>query len=216
MKLTRVSSSGGMIIQHYDYTVRAAGREVYSGNTYFGFFAKEALANQVGLREIALYQPTNDEKAQSWSGEYPRQAPFPDSMLRMVDRITWYLPDGGPKGLGAIEGRIRVDPGAWFFKAHFHQDPVWPGSLGLESFLQVLRFLASKRWDVPANELISPALRCVHQWTYRGQVIPRDAEVTVQAIVTEVDDAARRLTADGLLSVDGRIIYRMTDFSLQA
>ena len=26
----------------------------------------------------------------------------------------------------------------WFFKAHFYQDPVQPGSLGLEALLQAL------------------------------------------------------------------------------
>ena len=48
---------------------------------------------------------------------------------RMVDRIDAYVPDGGPHRLGFIAGSKTVDPAAWFFRAHFHQDPVWPGSL---------------------------------------------------------------------------------------
>jgi PfaB family protein len=215
VKITRVSSSGGMIIQHYDYAVRNGGRDIYTGNTYFGFFSKEALKNQVGLRECPLYAPNQRELQRAWSGEYPRQRPFPGSMLRMVDHITWYSADGGPQGLGAIEGRIGVDPAAWFFKAHFFQDPVWPGSLGLESFVQLLRFVAADRWNVAANEVYSPALGSPHRWTYRGQVIPIDREVTVQAFVTNVNDERRFLTANGLLSVDGRVIYQMTDFTLQ-
>ncbi|MCE9533679.1 MAG: hypothetical protein K8T89_21515 [Planctomycetes bacterium] len=213
VKITRVSHSGGMIIQHYDFAVRNRGRDVYTGDTYFGFFAKEALANQVGMKEFPLMQPTEAEKSQAWKGPYPRESPFPDSMLRMVDTITWYNANGGPKGLGAIEGRIAVDPGAWFFKAHFHQDPVWPGSLGLESFVQLVRYLAADRWKVPVDRVICPALGHTHRWVYRGQVIPRDREVTVQAVV--VDEAEGRLTVEGLLSVDGRIIYRMTDFVVE-
>jgi 3-hydroxymyristoyl/3-hydroxydecanoyl-(acyl carrier protein) dehydratase len=212
VKITRVSNSAGMIIQHYDYAVRSRGRDVYTGDTYFGFFSKQALANQVGLRECALYQPEPDQLQRAWSGEYPREAPFPDAMLRMVDSISWYLPDGGPKGLGAIEGRIAVDPRAWFFKAHFHQDPVWPGSLGLESFVQLLQFAGADRWQMPANQLAIPGVGQAHRWTYRGQVLPTDHEVAVQALVTSVDDERQRLTADGLLSVDGRVIYQMTDF----
>ena len=159
VKITRVSSSGGMIIQHYDYAVRNGGRNVYTGDTYFGFFSKEALKNQVGLRECSLYQPNEPERRRAWSGQYPRNSPFPDSMLRMVDTITWYVADGGPRGLGAIEGRILVDPEAWFFKAHFCQDPVWPGSLGLESFVQLLQFVAvSGAGKRPPNELSIPAL----------------------------------------------------------
>ena len=70
-------------------------------------------------------------------------------MLRMVDRIEAYIPDGGAHGLGLVVGRIAVDPAFWFFKAHFYQDPVWPGSLGLESFLQLLKYVAWKRWGEP-------------------------------------------------------------------
>ena len=216
VKITRVSSSAGMIIQHYDYAVRNRGRDVYTGNTYFGFFTKAALANQVGFREFPLHLPTAPEMQRAWSGEYPHESPYPEPMLRMVDKITWYAADGGPHGLGAIEGRIAVDPEAWFFKAHFHQDPVWPGSLGLESFLQVGRFLASQRWGVPVSVIQTPALGTRHEWIYRGQVLPTDREVTVQAIVTAVNDDDRTMVLEGLLSVDGRIIYRMTDFSLSA
>jgi hypothetical protein len=46
-------------------------------------------------------------------------------------------------------------------------------------------------------------------------VVPRDKEVTVVLEVTAADDDNRRLTADGFLIVDGRIIYQMTDFTLE-
>ncbi len=92
-------------------------------------------------------------------------------MLRMVDRIDAFVPDGGPHGLGLVVGTIAVDPDAWFFKAHFYQDPVWPGSLGLESFLQLLKFAAWKRWgDGPVNGWQTVALNRPHSWVYRGQV----------------------------------------------
>lgn len=216
VKITRVSSSAGMIIQHYDYAVRSSGHDVYVGDTYFGFFSKQALANQVGLREFPLYQPNETELTRAWSGDYPRESPHPEPMLRMVDKIAWHVANGGPHGLGAVEGRIVVDPDAWFFKAHFYQDPVWPGSLGLESFLQLARFMAEQRWGVAVDALVVPALGTKHQWVYRGQVLPTDREVTVQAIVTAVDDRERTMTVEGLLSVDGRIIYRMTDFTVRA
>ena len=37
----------------------------------------------------------------------------------MVDRIDTLVPDGGPHRLGFIAGSKAVDPGAWFFQAHF-------------------------------------------------------------------------------------------------
>ena len=54
-----------------------------------------------------------------------------------------------------------------------------------------------------------------HNWLYRGQIIPTNSRVTVEAWITGVDDSERLLTADGFLGVDGRLIYRMNDFTLQ-
>ena len=90
-----------------------------------------------------------------------------------------------------------------------------PGSLGLESFLSLLKFVAVERWGAPAaGRLEAVAINQPHQWTYRGQVVPKDHEVTVEATITEVDDARHLLRADGYLCVDGRVIYAMQNFTL--
>ena len=46
-------------------------------------------------------------------------------------------------------------------------------------------------------------------------MIPTDNEVAVVLEVTAADDAARRLTVDGFLTVDGRVIYQMSGFTLE-
>jgi len=215
--MTKVAKSAGMIIQHYEMNVTApGGRPVYQGTTYFGFFAKDALRNQVGIAGAKVPYLTEDQLAFAETGTLPTDPPFPAPMLRMVDRIDGYLPRGGKAGLGLIQGRIAVDPNFWFFKAHFHQDPVWPGSLGLESFLQLLKFVAWKKWrTMPDEGWQVAALNEPHQWTYRGQVLPTDREVTVVLEITAVDEVARKLTAAGFLTVDGRVIYQMASFVLQ-
>jgi 3-oxoacyl-(acyl-carrier-protein) synthase/3-hydroxymyristoyl/3-hydroxydecanoyl-(acyl carrier protein) dehydratase len=216
VKITKVAHSAGMIIQHFDFAVRRRGRDVYTGSTSFGFFSKQALANQVGIRELQLLQP-GPSGGPRMPRPYPDSPPFPDAMLRMVDTISWHDSHGGPAGLGAAEGTMRVDPASWFFKAHFYQDPVWPGSLGVESFLQLLKFAARERWgSAPRGGWQAPALQRPHEWIYRGQVIPSNQKVTVQAAITEVDEAERRLVADGLLAVDGTTIYQMKGFGLQS
>jgi len=207
--ITKAYRSGGMLIQHYDYEVRNRRGPIYRGDTYFGFFGKDALANQVGIRDPAI-GPVDRTGADSF--DYPTESPYPGPMLRMIDRVEAYRRDGGPSGLGAIEGTSLVRPDAWFFKAHFHQDPVVPGSLGLESFLQLLKVAAADRWGDAACSL---ALGETHRWSYRGQVIPSNREVTTRAIVNAVDDDRRRLVADGLLSVDGRAIYQMDGFAVE-
>jgi 3-hydroxymyristoyl/3-hydroxydecanoyl-(acyl carrier protein) dehydratase len=179
----------------------------------FGFFSREALAAQVGIRDASPYQPTVQETERGWSLIYPLTAPFPERQLRMIDRIELYIPDGGPAGLGYLRGVKEVDPAEWFFKAHFYEDPVTPGSLGLESFLQLVRFAAVERWGWKAGDRpVSLTLGKPHSWLYRGQVVPSNTLVTVEAWITAVDEAGRTLVADGFLSVDGRPIYRMNDF----
>jgi 3-hydroxymyristoyl/3-hydroxydecanoyl-(acyl carrier protein) dehydratase len=214
-RLTAVSKSAGMIIQHYEMRVSDSQGDVYTGTTYFGFFTKGALANQVGLREAKVPWPSEMELARAEQSILPHEAPFPGPMLRMLDRIEAFIPTGGKRGLGLVVGKIAVDPAFWFFQAHFYQDPVWPGSLGLESFLQLLKFVAWRRWGAPKTAWQTVARNAPHSWVYRGQVLPTDKEVTVVLEVTAVDDHNRTLTAAGFLTVDGRVIYQMTDFSLQ-
>lgn len=215
-KMTNVSKSAGMIIQHYDMHVADRHGPVYDGTTYFGFFSKDQLANQVGIREAKVPWPSGTDMARADRGTLPHDPPFPAPQMRMVDRIETYLPDGGAKGLGLVVGRIAVDPGFWFFQAHFFQDPVWPGSLGLESFLQLLKYAAWRRWGDPPAGGWQVALGRQHSWVYRGQVLPTDREVTVLLEVTAADEPNRQLTANGFLTVDGRVIYQMTDFSLES
>lgn len=220
VRITKVSSSGGMIIQNYDFDLRQNGQPVYVGDTYFGFFSKQALANQIGLREFQLIPPPPSEQFSPGHRPhpYPRPVstdfPYPAAMLRMVDRIEWESSYHKKGILEVVEGRARVNPEAWFFKAHFYQDPVWPGSLGLESLLQILRIKAADRWGHPPEGWQAVALNRSHSWTYRGQILPTDKEVTIQAYITKYEDTTQTIIADGLLCVDGRIIYHMKDFSI--
>jgi len=214
--LTKVATSGGMIIQEFDFSVADRHGVVYDGNTMFGFFAKEALANQIGIRDAVPYQPTDEEVRRGVSLPYPDARPFPENALRMIDNIELFIQDGGPAGLGYLKGTKQVDPGEWFFKAHFYQDPVTPGSLGLESFLQLVKFAAVQRWGWQEGDLLAAvALERQHKWIYRGQVVPTNSQVTVVAWITVADDQERVLTAAGFLSVDGRPIYQMNDFTVR-
>ncbi|MBD1399134.1 beta-ketoacyl synthase N-terminal-like domain-containing protein [Pelovirga terrestris] len=216
VEITRIASSGGMIIQGYTFNVHDSDGPIYTGTTVFGFFSAAALAQQVGVRGVTSWQPPPEQIGRAGTFEYPVAPPFPDTMLRMVDTIDLYLPDGGPHQRGFIRGSKIVDPDEWFFKAHFYQDPVCPGSLGLESFLQLLKVVAAERWGLSADSRFETmALGVDHRWNYRGQIIPTNQRVEIEALITAVDDQNRTLKADGLLSVDGKIIYQMKDFALR-
>ncbi len=218
VKMTSVSQSGGMIIQTYEYEMTSDQGLVYKGDTNFGFFSKQALADQIGIRDAKPYVSTElEQRVQSFT--YPTIAPMPADMMRMLDEISLFDTEGGPNNLGFIEGTAKVKEDAWFFKAHFYEDPVWPGSLGLESFMQLLKVFAWERWqdELKIGEFVfeSMALNHLHKWVYRGQILPVDEQVTIQAVITEIDDATKTIKADGFLTVDGRIIYQMKDFALR-
>jgi len=213
--MTQVSNSAGMLIQHYTMKVTNRGGTVYEGTTYFGFFGRDALKNQIGMptAKLPAFTPEQLASPNFFRGKLPTEAPYPTAMLRMVDDIEGWHPTGGRAGLGLAIGGIAVDPTFWFFQAHFYQDPVWPGSLGLESFLQLGRFVANRCFS--GTRAATLDLEKKHQWTYRGQVVPSDQHVRVMLDITAIDSARGTLTADGFLTVDGRIIYQMTGFVLR-
>jgi len=233
-RMTKVSEAGEMIIEHFDFEVLQDAEVIYSGDTYFGFFTKQALARQIGIRgaDQQAYCPEAAELEGSRSCNFEDQAPLrpddpevhpaaslamPATALRMIDRIETYVRTGGPQGLGFIRGVKQVRPDEWFFKAHFYQDPVWPGSLGIESFLQLIKFMAIDRWehlvDSHRFELITGE---PHNWIYRGQVIPENKTVEVEAVVTKmINTPIPTLYANGFLKVDGLYIYQMENFGFR-
>jgi 3-hydroxymyristoyl/3-hydroxydecanoyl-(acyl carrier protein) dehydratase len=215
VKPTKITSAAGMILQSYEFAVRSAEGPVYDGTADFGFFPPRSMAEQVGIRDATVYRMSDEESSRAQSLNIPGRKPFPDARWLMVDRVDEMLCDGGPHGLGLIRGTTQVDPSAWFFAAHFMNDPVWPGSLGLESLLQLLKLMAGNRWGPDKRWAFeSPVLGQTHHWTYRGQIVPTDRRVIVQAEIKARDDRRRHLAADGHLEVDGKIIYQMHDFAI--
>ena len=233
-RITKVSEAGDMIIENFDFEVLAHGRPIYTGTTYFGFFTATALAQQVGLRE-SVYMPSDQELALIQRISLDAAAPhspdevapgtacqpqgmkMPAKALCMIDGIEIDNPDGGPHGLGFIRGYKEVDPGEWFFKAHFFQDPVCPGSLGIESFIQLIKYAALRRWPQITETHRFESLCDVEQhWSYRGQVIPTNQRVVVDAVITRIEEGPEPvIVADGCLQVDGIYIYKMEGFGLR-
>jgi 3-hydroxymyristoyl/3-hydroxydecanoyl-(acyl carrier protein) dehydratase len=223
-----------MIIEHFDFQIHGSQGLVYDGSTYFGFFTPSALERQEGIRDAAAtaFRPAADASTGNAPRKLNDEAPLtpedrtrepgrglglPARALRMIDWIELHHPRGGPHGLGFVRGVKDVDPQEWFFKAHFYQDPVCPGSLGLESFLQLLKFAAAERWpQLASSHCFRTAIGREHRWTYRGQILPSHQRVTVEAAVTEVVETPHpALLAEGYLLVDGLYIYHMKDFGIQ-
>ncbi|MET0496071.1 MAG: hypothetical protein ABW000_23335 [Actinoplanes sp.] len=212
-----ISRYGDTIIESFvvscvALTAQGDGPVVLEAQSVFGFFPADAFAGQPGL------PPSDDERARVDSPaertvdlRYGNTPP----RLRMLDRVTAYRPDGGRAGLGWVRAEKKVDPGEWFFAAHFFQDPVQPGSLGVQAMAQLLQWYLRERGI--AADLDQPrfeAIRTGHPvtWKYRGQVVPADRLIVVELEVTGLgeDERGRYATADAWLWVDGRRIYQVT------
>ena len=234
-RMTKVSEAAEMIIENFDFEVLADGRPVYTGDTYFGFFSAEALDRQKGLGAADPMVKALAPFGTDWTDAVALEASFPHTpddaeglplavsdlalpakALLMLDAIAVGRPGRGAADPAYIRGIKTVDPREWFFKAHFYQDPVCPGSLGLESFLQLLKIWAVERWPhLGASHRFRLATGRPHTWTYRGQVVPQNRTVVVEALITHLPDGSHpSLRADGLLSVDGLPIYKMENFEL--
>ena len=228
-ELTSISKVGPITLVSFKVDCTdAAGAPVYTLNTGFGFFPGEALAEQVGMpvtdeQRARLAEPSDfaldlTQRPERYFDGAPR---LPGKMLLMIDRISGYWPEGGAKGLGRLRAEKRVDVGEWFFKAHFFQDPVWPGSLGLEAMLQVLQFymIHQGMGDGIHNASFEPiALEQSFTWKYRGQVAPHRELVTIELEILErgVDEQGRAYAlAESSLWVDGLRIYTTPDLGLR-
>lgn len=232
--LDSVAEAGGMILLQYGFATSSRHGPVLTGTTRFGFFPEAALAQQagIGVDGAMLARPrgepqklprtaplTPDDAGRTGDPAQPTRtfpAPglgLPAGAWQMLDRVAFET-TGGPNGLGTARGLLAVDASAWFFEAHFFEDPVMPGSLGVEAFLQLVqRWLLARHPERAATHRVALASAGAHRWTYRGQVRPHNREVEVVAHVTALDGDT--VKADGFLLCDGQVIYSMRDFALR-
>ncbi|QBS45024.1 beta-ketoacyl synthase [Nocardia sp. CS682] len=216
----------GSSLQTFDYTLSVDGEPFYTGETMFGYFSDEALANQTGLDA--------GQSAPTWLDEHP-DAPTriidvatrrADSHAQLCARRTLALiahidvVDGGGKyQAGYLHSLRAIDPSDWCFDRHFHLDPVIPGSLGVESVIH-----AVQEWLLDAgfaDELSDPVFRIPagipFSWRYRGQFLPTDGTVELEAHIKEVRRTAHGVTVivDGSLWKPGLRIYELIDLAVE-
>lgn len=199
-RLTKLLRSGAIILVSFDVETRIADRLVFTMNTSFGFFPKSALESQTGLpaddAEKQRFAEPSDflvELTEMPSRYFGGSARIAGGKLLMLDRVTGYWPK-----LARLRAEKDVDPREWFFQAHFFQDPVMPGSLGVESMAQLVQFFMLETGldaglEDPYFEPLAPAHEVT--WKYRGQVVPTAARVTVEVEIREVIRRPSEVTA---------------------
>jgi 3-hydroxyacyl-[acyl-carrier protein] dehydratase/trans-2-decenoyl-[acyl-carrier protein] isomerase len=137
----------------------------------------------------------------------PGNAQLPSPPMLLFDRITTINDDGGPHGKGYIEAEFDINPGLWFFDCHFKNDPVMPGSLGLDAMWQLVGFYLG--WIGRKGR--GRALGC-GEVKFAGEVTPDIKVVTYKVEMKRVIN--RRLVmgiGDAVLEADGNVIYTAQD-----
>lgn len=215
----------GSSLQNFDYTLSVDGEPFYTGETMFGYFSDEALANQTGL-DAGRSVPT-------WLDEHPQATRTIDVATRradpnaalcarrtlaLIDRID-VVDDGGKYSAGYLHSLREINPSDWYFARHFHLDPVIPGSLGVESVIHAIQewMLDAGYADTIADPVFRIPSDIAFSWRYRGQFLPTDATVRLEAHIKEIRRGANGVTVivDGSLWKPGLRIYELIDLAVE-
>ncbi len=229
-------SLGGTVLQNYTFELSMDGQVFYQGKSSFGFFPAEALAQQVGLDNGTAVAPWYQQhnlapkdymsiKLDSLYGKMKLyQAPADRPHFHLAgDQLSLLndlkiVKEGGQYGKGYIYGHQAINLYDWFFTCHFYQDPVMPGSLGVEAILQAMQTFAlqqnlGKEFKSPRFVQL-PNQKTV--WKYRGQILlgVENMHCEVHFKTIERRGAQLALIADAYLWNEDTRIYQVTDLAL--
>ncbi|MDX2257394.1 MAG: 3-hydroxyacyl-[acyl-carrier-protein] dehydratase FabA [Hyphomicrobiaceae bacterium] len=140
----------------------------------------------------------------------PGNAQLPLPPMLMFDEISHISEEGGAHGKGQIVAGLAVagNPSLdWFFKCHFHGDPVMPGCLGLDALWQLTGFYLGWMGAPGRGRALG-----VGEVKFTGMVLPTVKRVEYIVDLKRVILRKLKLAiADGTLKADGEVIYTATD-----
>jgi len=218
-------SAGGMVIQKFAFELSTGGSVFLAGESSFGYFRQADMDRQTGLDVGEKTQPghfggTNryDYLRVEFASIFPQGDASTKPYLDLIDRL--YLKENGGKyGLGVIIGEKELTGNEWFYENHFFQDPVMPGSLGIEAIIQGL-WAYAKYFQKDTNfhnPLIDFSFNEPLYWKYRGQVIPANREIKFEILLKTkyISDSSIKLAGDADFWVDDVRIYTIQNISMK-
>ena len=230
-RLLSTVMAGTNIIQSFSFELSTDGEPFYRGTAVFGYFKGDALKDQLGLDNGKVTQPWHVAKGISAdtkvnlldkAGRHfnaPASQPhyrLAGGQLNFIDSVE-IVDNGGTQGLGYLYAERTIDPSDWFFQFHFHQDPVMPGSLGVEAIIETMQTYAISK-DLGAgftNPKFGQILSNI-KWKYRGQINPLNKQMSMDVSITSIKDEGGKkvITGNASLSKDGLRIYEVTDIAI--
>lgn len=110
------------------------------------------------------------------------------AIAQFIDRVSLIEHVGGAHGLGRSEAEVRVDPRHWAVRAHFKDDPVYPGPCMVEGATQLLQIhaLSMGLQTTVSGGRFQPILNRPTLARFRSQVLARNQVLGFRADVIEV------------------------------
>ena len=137
----------------------------------------------------------------------PGNAQLPLPNMLMFDRIIEINDDGGSAGKGIIVAELDLKPDLWFFDCHFVGDPVMPGCLGLDAMWQLVGFFLGWTGAPGRGRALGSG-----KVKFTGQATPKNKLITYKITLKRVILSSLVMgVADGVMEVDGRVIYQAED-----
>ena len=136
-------------------------------------------------------------------GEGNAKLPLPPML--MFDRITEIKKDIGEFKKGFIKAELDIKDNLWFFDCHFKNDPVMPGCLGLDAMWQLVGFYLGWVGEPGKGRALG-----VNTVKFTGEVLKKAKMATYEINMKRIlkKEGAVVGLANGILSADGKIIYR--------
>ena len=138
-------------------------------------------------------------------------AKLPLPPMLMFDRISDITSNGGLYKKGNVKAELDIKDDMWFFNCHFKDDPVMPGCLGLDAMWQLVGFYLGWLGDPGKGRALG-----VNDVKFTGEVLQTvklaTYEINMKRILRKEGTAVG--LADGILSADGKIIYKATNLKV--
>jgi len=207
---------GSTIIQHFSFDLSCDREVFFEGKSSFGYFSAEAMASQAGLGGGKAILPWLKGAGQE-SRIIPIQgttleAGLPKGKLRLLDGVV--ISGAGDHQEGYVYANRRNTPQDWFYACHFHEDPVMPGSLGIEAIIQAMKVFAQQQSKAASAAVLVTGQRM--NWSYRGQVLQhhRQMQVEVHFHKTQHIGKTQLFTGDASLWADDSRIYEVRNMAI--
>ena len=218
--LTRTIFSGSTIIQHFEFELACDGEVLFKGTSSFGYFPEESMASQTGLDggKPSLSwgkKPENTGRTQKLlPNDYLSNQDLPVGKFRLIDEASFCL-GGGSHSKGYVMASRRNSPTDWFYTNHFFQDPVMPGSLGIEAIVQA--FKVAVHSIAKSGKLVTLAAGTGFKWKYRGQVLQNHREMQVEVHIQnqQIKNGRAIFTGNANLWADDIRIYEIQNLTVQ-